>query len=207
MPKAKIAEKTLLTAAMLGIGVVGAAAPAAFAKQRGSAASVVGAASAPVQSEASGGSGEPTSSTSEPSTKATREEAAEYNGVSLATIFGPGLFGRHTACGQLLSKQVVGVANRTLPCGTLISVSYHGRRVTIPVIDRGPYGPLHANWDLTLGAARLLHITETTEIKAKVAGHVKNTPALGSPGEEGLLTGAPAAPQPLSGTTGGVSSS
>lgn len=215
--RAKIAEKTLLAAALLGITVAGSAASVAQAKQRSSAsvtqakrqgsAASVGAASAPTQSESPSAPGGTVEVAPAPTRRTPREEAAEYNGISVATIFGPGLFGRHTACGQLLSKQVVGVANRTLPCGTLVKVSYRGRRLVIPVIDRGPYGPMHANWDLTLGAARLLHVTETTHINAKIAGHVKNSPLLGAPGDEGTLTGAPAVPQPLSGATGGVSSS
>ena len=36
-------------------------------------------------------------------------------------------------------SSVVGVANRTLPCGTKVKLRYHGRTVTVPVIDRGPY--------------------------------------------------------------------
>ena len=33
----------------------------------------------------------------------------------------------------------LGVANKTLPCGTKVKLRYHGRSVTVPVIDRGPY--------------------------------------------------------------------
>ena len=33
----------------------------------------------------------------------------------------------------------MGVANRTLPCGTLVTLRYNGRTVRVPVIDRGPY--------------------------------------------------------------------
>ena len=35
--------------------------------------------------------------------------------------------------------RLVGVANRTLPCGTLVQVSYGGHPLTVPVLDRGPY--------------------------------------------------------------------
>lgn len=107
------------------------------------------------------------------------EEEELLDGVSLATWYGPGLFGRHTACGQRLTRRTVGVANRTLPCGTLVEVRYGDRRVTVPVIDRGPYGTLGANWDLTEGAAHLLHMTESERIDATIVGHVKNTPLLG----------------------------
>ncbi|HWX74029.1 MAG TPA: septal ring lytic transglycosylase RlpA family protein [Solirubrobacteraceae bacterium] len=100
---------------------------------------------------------------------------------TLATWFGPGFYGRRTACGQILTPAVIGVAHRTLPCGTLVAVSYHGRRVTLPVIDRGPYAGNGAEWDLTLEAARALGITATARIATRVVGRTRNTPALGAP--------------------------
>ncbi|MDQ4146048.1 MAG: septal ring lytic transglycosylase RlpA family protein [Actinomycetota bacterium] len=64
-----------------------------------------------------------------------------------ATWYGPGLYGNRTACGQTLRKKTLGVAHRTLPCGTKVDFLYKGRTITVPVIDRGPYG--EADWDLT----------------------------------------------------------
>jgi rare lipoprotein A len=98
----------------------------------------------------------------------------------IATWFGPGLYGRQTACGQTLTPALVGVASRTLPCGTLVNVTYAGHSLTVPVLDRGPYGH-HANWDLTAGAADALGITETVRIDTHVVGKVANTPTLGLP--------------------------
>jgi hypothetical protein len=43
------------------------------------------------------------------------------------------------ACGGSLTTVTMGVANRTLPCGTLVTLRYNGRTVRVPVIDRGPY--------------------------------------------------------------------
>jgi len=60
-------------------------------------------------------------------------------GVVLASWYGPGFYGNRTACGQTYSPQIVGVAHRTLPCGTLLTLSHGGRSLTVPVIDRGPY--------------------------------------------------------------------
>ena len=40
--------------------------------------------------------------------------------------YGPGLYGNGTACGQKLTKDLVGVAHRTLPCGTLVTFRYKG---------------------------------------------------------------------------------
>jgi rare lipoprotein A (peptidoglycan hydrolase) len=66
---------------------------------------------------------------------------------SLATWYGPGFFGRRTACGQRYDRDLLGVAHRSLSCGTKVSVLYRGRSVRVPVVDRGPYG--EADWDLT----------------------------------------------------------
>jgi rare lipoprotein A (peptidoglycan hydrolase) len=120
--------------------------------------------------------------------------------VALATWFGPGFYGQTTACGQTLTPQVVGVANRTLPCGTLVKFSYRGRGVTVPVIDRGPYAHNGAQWDLTSEAAHALGMADTARIRTRVVGSVPNTPALGLP------PGAPttAAP-PVAAATGGAS--
>jgi len=65
--------------------------------------------------------------------------AAVGGSLVLASWYGPGFYGNRTACGQIYSPQIAGVAHRTLPCGTLLVLSYGGRSVTVPVIDRGPY--------------------------------------------------------------------
>ncbi len=84
---------------------------------------------------------------------------------ALATIYGPGLWGNRTACGEKLTTHTIGVANRTLPCGTEVAILYHGRSITVPVIDRGPYAN-GADWDLTAATARRLGMTETETIDA-----------------------------------------
>jgi rare lipoprotein A (peptidoglycan hydrolase) len=101
--------------------------------------------------------------------------------VALATWFGPGFYGQMTACGQTLTPAVVGVANRTLPCGTLVKFSYKGRGLTAPVIDRGPYGHNGAQWDLTTEAAHALGMADLARIRTRVVGSVPNTPTLGLP--------------------------
>lgn len=56
-----------------------------------------------------------------------------------ASYYGPGLYGNGVACGGTLSPGTLGVAHKTLPCGTRVRLRYRGRAVTVPVIDRGPY--------------------------------------------------------------------
>jgi rare lipoprotein A len=100
--------------------------------------------------------------------------------TGIATWFGPGFYGQATACGQTLTPAVIGIANRTLPCGTLVKVTYKSQALVVPVLDRGPYAN-HADWDLTSGAAQALDITETVRIGTRVVGLAPNTPLLGSP--------------------------
>ncbi|MDQ3571599.1 MAG: septal ring lytic transglycosylase RlpA family protein [Actinomycetota bacterium] len=56
-----------------------------------------------------------------------------------ASWYGPGFYGNRTACGQTLTSSTVGVAHKSLPCGTKVTFRHSGNTVTAPVIDRGPY--------------------------------------------------------------------
>ncbi len=47
--------------------------------------------------------------------------------------------GGSLACGGSLTSSTMGVANKTLPCGTLVTLRYGDRTVRVPVVDRGPY--------------------------------------------------------------------
>lgn len=74
---------------------------------------------------------------------------------AMASFYGPGFFGRQTACGQTLTPDMHGVAHRHLPCGTLVLIMYRGREITVPVIDRGPFNGTY-DWDLTQATADAL---------------------------------------------------
>jgi rare lipoprotein A (peptidoglycan hydrolase) len=84
---------------------------------------------------------------------------------SLATWYGPGMYGRKTACGKKLTATTIGVANRTLKCGTKVAFYYKGRTMIVPVIDRGPYAN-GADWDLTQAAAKALHADGISKVGA-----------------------------------------
>ena len=84
---------------------------------------------------------------------------------AIATWYGPGFFGRTTACGQVLSEDTLGVAHRKLPCGTEVRIAYRQRSIVVPVIDRGPYAN-NADWDLTQAAAERLGMSGTSRIGA-----------------------------------------
>ena len=77
-----------------------------------------------------------------------------------ATWYGPGFYGHRTACGGTLSPGRVGVANKTLPCGTRVRLRYRGRTVTAPVIDRGPYAG-GRTYDLTAATKQRLRFGST----------------------------------------------
>lgn len=72
-----------------------------------------------------------------------------------ASYYGPGLYGSGVACGGTLLPGTMGVANKTLPCGTKVKLRYHGRSVTVPVIDRGPY-VAGRDYDLTEAVKKAL---------------------------------------------------
>jgi rare lipoprotein A len=84
---------------------------------------------------------------------------------SRATLYGPGFYGHRTACGELLRPGTIGVASRTLPCGTSVAILYGARTLIVPVIDRGPYAN-GADWDLTMATGRALGVTGTVQLAA-----------------------------------------
>lgn len=71
--------------------------------------------------------------------------------------YGPGFYGKRTACGVALTQGLIGVAHRTLPCGTKITFRNpaNGRVVTATVVDRGPYVG-GRQWDMTGGLCKRL---------------------------------------------------
>jgi rare lipoprotein A len=65
-----------------------------------------------------------------------------------ASYYGPGLYGNGVACGGVLTPGKLGVANKTLPCGTKVTLHHGSKTLTVPVIDRGPYSG-NREYDLT----------------------------------------------------------
>jgi rare lipoprotein A (peptidoglycan hydrolase) len=85
-----------------------------------------------------------------------------------ATWYGPGFYGNRTACGQTLRPRTVGVAHRSLPCGTTVRFLYRGRSLIARVIDRGPYTAGH-DWDLTNGARLALGFDGSNTVRYAIA--------------------------------------
>ena len=83
----------------------------------------------------------------------------------VASWYGPGFWGRRTACGTRLKRTTLGVAHRSLPCGAQVELYHRGRTITVPVIDRGPFAR-GRTWDLTGATAKALGVTATTRVGA-----------------------------------------
>jgi hypothetical protein len=71
--------------------------------------------------------------------------------------------GGNMACGGSLTSATLGVANKTLPCGTLVTLRYNGRSVRVPVVDRGPY-VAGREFDLTEATKQALGFGDTGEV-------------------------------------------
>jgi hypothetical protein len=86
-----------------------------------------------------------------------------------ATFFGPGLYGRRTACGQRLTRRLRGIAHRTLRCGSIVELVYAGHVLRAPVVDRGPFAR-GIRYDLTRRTAQDLGFTHTDVVGAAQVG-------------------------------------
>jgi hypothetical protein len=88
--------------------------------------------------------------------------------TSVASVFTD--FGLPIACpvnGGTLHRDDLGVANKTLPCGTMVTFRYHGKGIRVPVIDRGPYIE-GREWDLTGATAVALAFPGLDQIDWKI---------------------------------------
>lgn len=80
-----------------------------------------------------------------------------------ASWYGPGLYGNKLGCGGTLTPGTVGVANKSLPCGTKVTFRYRGRSVAARVVDRGPYVG-GREWDLTAALKQKLGFPSTGQV-------------------------------------------
>jgi rare lipoprotein A len=96
---------------------------------------------------------------------ASPELAITVHRPAIATWYGPGFYGRKTACGVRMSRTLLGVAHKKLPCGSQVAVLDKGRRITVPVVDRGPFRRGTA-YDLTAATAQALGFKHTDRLGA-----------------------------------------
>ncbi len=80
--------------------------------------------------------------------------------AAYASWYGPGLYGNHLGCGGTLSPGRIGVAHKSLPCGSKLTLRHGARTVRVRVIDRGPYV-----------GGREFDLTEATAQRLRFSGH------------------------------------
>lgn len=78
--------------------------------------------------------------------------------AAVASWYGPGLYGNRTGCGGTLVPGRLGVAHKSLPCGSRVTLRVGRRVLRVPVIDRGPYVG-GREFDLTESTAQRLHFS------------------------------------------------
>jgi rare lipoprotein A (peptidoglycan hydrolase) len=74
--------------------------------------------------------------------------AAANGSVVVASWYGPGFYENRLPCWPWLKANSLpiqflpdtwGVAHKSLPCGTMVTLTHGAKTVTAPVVDRGPY--------------------------------------------------------------------
>jgi rare lipoprotein A len=93
--------------------------------------------------------------------------------LGLASYYGPGFHGQATASGEIFDQYEMVAAHRSLPLGSVVRVTNleNRRRVTLRVIDRGPYGRNYRKGtiiDVSKGAARRLGFIRDGLVRVRV---------------------------------------
>ncbi len=93
----------------------------------------------------------------------------DYNETGVASWYGPGFHGRHTANGEVYDQHALTAAHPTLPLPSYVRVRNleNGREVTVRVNDRGPYANDRII-DLSRGAASRLGMLENGTARVRV---------------------------------------
>jgi rare lipoprotein A (RlpA)-like double-psi beta-barrel protein len=114
--------------------------------------------------------GRPNAADIQPEVQARSEAISPWHHDGNVSWYGPGFYGKRTACGYAMTETLRGVANRTLPCGTKVTFRNpaNGRTITVAVVDRGPY-VTGRQWDLTGGLCLALDHCYTGSISWKLA--------------------------------------
>ncbi len=93
----------------------------------------------------------------------------DYDETGIASWYGPGFHGGHTASGERYDQNDITAAHRTLPLPSLVRVTNldNGRSAIIRINDRGPFA--HGRIiDLSRGAAEKLGVLRTGTAKVRV---------------------------------------
>ena len=83
-----------------------------------------------------------------PTPEPTPAPTAASGSVVTVSWYGPGFFENRLPCWPWLAANGLpiqflpdtwGVAHKSLPCGTMVTLTHGANTVTVPVVDRGPY--------------------------------------------------------------------
>lgn len=98
--------------------------------------------------------------------------------VGVASWYGPGFNGKHTASGEIYDQEDLTAACRTLPLGTRVLVTnlQNGRRVEVRINDRGPFAK-GRKIDLSHAAASALGIINPGTARVRI-DVIHSAPAL-----------------------------
>jgi len=102
--------------------------------------------------------------------------AAGSGSVVTASWYGPGFYENRLPCWQWLAAHGLpiqllpdtwGVAHKSLPCGTMVTLSHGANTVTVPVVDRGPY-VAGREFDLTARVKAALGCTDLCTVVMQI---------------------------------------
>ena len=97
------------------------------------------------------------------------KEDWEYRETGVASWYGPGFHGKHTANGEVYNENDVTAAHPTLPMPTMVRVTNleNGRSIKVRINDRGPFAN-NRIIDLSRRSAQLLDIERAGTAKVLV---------------------------------------
>jgi rare lipoprotein A len=102
------------------------------------------------------------------------DSACRWSNYGVASWYGPGFHGRLMANGRVYDQNVISVAHRSLPLGTIVKVTNleNGKFIIAPVWDRGPYiyrkGMYTREIDLSYAAAKALGSVDSGLAQVKI---------------------------------------
>jgi rare lipoprotein A len=112
------------------------------------------------------------------------EYPAESSVTGIASWYGPGFNGHHTASGEVYNQEELTAASTIIPLGSHVMVTNldNGRAVEVRINDHGPYRK-GRKIDLSHEAARTLGIVKpgTARVRIDVLSQPEGTRTIGTP--------------------------
>jgi rare lipoprotein A (peptidoglycan hydrolase) len=109
-------------------------------------------------------------------TQITAVPPAASGSVVTVSWYGPGFYENRLPCWPWLAANGLpiqflpdtwGVAHKSLPCGTMVTLTHGANTVTVPVVDRGPYIP-GREFDLAPGVKAALNCADLCTVVMQI---------------------------------------